>query len=62
MDMLDHLRPDTREAVDSLDAAVFSGDEFFNEEARRAFKAVLARWDRALQQMETTGEEIEGEN
>lgn len=39
--------------VDGLDANVFTGDAFHNPQDRRAFAAYLARWLRALNDIET---------
>ncbi len=36
------------DAIDELDAAMFSGDLFINKEATEAFNWYLQRWERGL--------------
>lgn len=36
------------EAIDTIDAAVFSGDTFENTEARSKFRTFLKRWEAEL--------------
>jgi hypothetical protein len=38
--------------IDEIDAAVFSGDMFFNESNRIDFIAMMARWERQLKTYE----------
>jgi hypothetical protein len=42
------LRCDTIEALETIDAAIFSGDEFRNAAARVELWQYLSRWDKEL--------------
>lgn len=37
-----------KEAFDEIDAAVFSGDAFMDDEERARFRGLMARWERGL--------------
>ena len=41
--------------IDSVDAAVFSGDIFHDEEARAAFRKILDRWTREMDALDQAG-------
>lgn len=43
-----HLRKWTADAIESLDATIFNGDEFMNDEARATMVAYLERWKTQL--------------
>ena len=45
--------------MDEIDAAVWTGDMFHNRENIQAFREMLARWDRGLQEAEAIVNEIE---
>lgn len=47
------LRHYTEDAIDSLDATLFSGDEFYNPEAIAKFRKILKRWEKQLKSCET---------
>lgn len=47
------------DAVDALDAAVFSDDELLNAENRDLFKSSIERWQRKLVEWEEMAAEIE---
>jgi hypothetical protein len=48
------LRKDTFEAADSIDAALFTGDEFLSSpEARRELREQCRRWMRKLDEHES---------
>jgi hypothetical protein len=38
--------------IDSIDAAIFSGDMFHNRKNIAAFRAMMARWERGLKECE----------
>lgn len=48
--------------MDEIDAAVWSGDMFHNRENIAAFRKMMARWDRGLQEAERILTEIENEH
>lgn len=48
-------------AMDEIDAALFSGDLFHNREHIAAFREMMARWERGLQQAENIVTEMEDE-
>lgn len=49
----DAFRHDTADAVETIDAALFTGDEFVcNREARRGLRAYCLRWLRSLDEHE----------
>jgi hypothetical protein len=48
------MREHTAQLCDELDAAVFTGDEFFLEEARKEFREFMGRWERGLKEHEET--------
>jgi hypothetical protein len=39
---------DIDEAADQIDAAIFTGDTFFDKEARIELRRLMARWERGL--------------
>ena len=49
---------DINEVMDTLDAAVFSGDTFLNKENLENFKHFLERWNSQVKVLESTGENI----
>lgn len=49
---MSNLRTDTEDAIDVIDAAVFSGDEFANPAARKDLRDMMARWERGLQEFD----------
>lgn len=55
------MRKDTDELCDSLDAAIFSGDEFHDPEARKELREYMARWERGLKEHDEDHEESEEE-
>jgi hypothetical protein len=48
--------------MDDIDACVWSGDTFHNHENIRAFREMMARWERGLQEAEAIVTEMENEN
>lgn len=44
--------------MDEIDAAVWSGDLFYNRENIAAFRAIMARWERGLQSCEDILNEV----
>ena len=38
--------------IDEIDAAVFTGDVFHNAEHIKAFRSIMARWERGLKECE----------
>ena len=54
------MRAHTEGLCDSLDAAVFSGDEFLMDAtARQELRDYMARWERGLKAHEETAKEVE---
>jgi hypothetical protein len=45
--------------MDEIDAAVWSGDLFHNRENIRAFREMIARWERGLKEAEDILSEME---
>lgn len=45
-------------SMDEIDAAVWSGDTFHNRENIRAFRDMMARWERGLQMCEDILNEV----
>jgi len=45
--------------MDEIDAAVWTGDTFHNLDNIKAFRAIMARWERGLQEAEATVSEME---
>jgi hypothetical protein len=43
------------EHLDAVDAAVFSGDIFHDEDNRKAFRALLERWTREMDALDASG-------
>ena len=50
------------DAMDSIDAAIWSGDTFHNRENIKAFREQMARWERGLKESEDILNETEKEN
>jgi hypothetical protein len=42
------LRPHIENLLDNVDAAVFTGDQFFEKHARAEFRRLMARWEKEL--------------
>jgi hypothetical protein len=51
-----NLRPDTEEAAETIDAALFTGDEFLDGTARGKLREYLERWTRALNELDASDE------
>jgi hypothetical protein len=47
--------------IDEIDSAVWSGDLFHNRENIRAFRDMMARWERGLKEAEDILSEMENE-
>lgn len=47
------FRSHTENAVDLIDAALFSGDEFTDSAVREELREVMARWGRRLNELES---------
>ncbi len=47
------FRIPTGEALDQVDAALFTGDEFEHPNARLFLREVIERWNRRLSELET---------
>lgn len=43
------------EHLDAVDAAVFSGDVFHNEDNRKEFRKLLERWTREMDALDASG-------
>lgn len=48
-----HIDP----VLDSLDASVFSGDAFLDAGNRTVFRAYMERWEKALKQFDSYGDD-----
>ncbi len=46
-----------KEAIDVVDASIFSGDALHSEVNREFFKSILARWTRELETMDAVSED-----
>jgi hypothetical protein len=56
------FRNDTYDAVDRLDAALFTGDEFMaTREIRQHFRYYLARWEKKLREYDEFDNAMDGE-
>jgi DNA repair exonuclease SbcCD nuclease subunit len=42
-------------AIDDVDAAVFSGDVFHDEENRKRFRKMLERWTKEMDALDASG-------
>jgi hypothetical protein len=51
-----NLRPDTEEAAETIDAALFTGDEFQDGSVRGKLREYLERWMRALDELDAPEE------
>ena len=49
-------------AMDEIDAAVWTGDMFYNRDNIKAFRDMMSRWERGLQEAEAIVTEMEKEN
>jgi hypothetical protein len=47
--------------IDEIDAAIWSGDTFHNRENIAAFRDIMARWERGLQEAESILDQIESD-
>jgi hypothetical protein len=45
-------------AIDEIDAALFSGDTFHDEEAIEDFRRIMERWERRLVEIKSILDEI----
>jgi hypothetical protein len=54
------FRSHTEDAVDLIDAALFSGDEFTDCAVREELREVMARWSRRLEALESIDRDNEG--
>ena len=43
------------EHLDAVDAAVFSGDIFYDEDNRKKFRKLLERWTREMDALDASG-------
>ena len=48
--------------IDEIDAAIWSGDTFHNRENIESFRAIMARWERGLQEAESILDSLEKES
>lgn len=55
------FRPYINDAIEEIDAGIFSGDAFGKKEARTALREVMARWERGLASTDKMDEEWEVE-
>ncbi len=56
------MHPCVAAAINELDAAIFSGDTFFNTENLEELKRVLARWQRKIPDLEEISRVIDDED
>lgn len=49
-----------KEACESLDASVFSGEVFYDNESRNELKEYIARWQRAIASQEAKIDKLPG--
>lgn len=49
---MNDLHPDVKEALDQIDAAIFTGDTFFNPENMEELKTFIGRWNREITKIE----------
>lgn len=52
----------TSKACEEIDAALFSGDEFFNPECVKELELYLGRWQRKLVEFKELTEEVKGDS
>jgi hypothetical protein len=57
-----HYKRLEEDAMDEIDAAVWSGDMFHNRENITAFREQMARWEGGLKEAEDILNEMEKEN
>ena len=55
------IHPSVTRAIDEIDAAIFSGDTFLNEENHAKMQKMLNRWQRGLNEHKETIEELKNE-
>jgi hypothetical protein len=48
------MHPKVKKALEEIDAAVFNGDDFDDDESRAEFNFYLARWQRAVARKDST--------
>ncbi len=53
------MRDNTQKAIDTIDSALYTGDEFFDKEARETFQAKLTAWQLAMVKWEELVKECE---
>lgn len=52
------MHPSVTRAIEEIDAAIFSGDTFLNEENNAEMRDMLDRWQRGLNEHKETIEEL----
>jgi hypothetical protein len=52
------MHPDVEEAIDQIDAAVFSGDTFMDPTSRATLREMMARWERGLVSFDQLDEDL----
>ena len=57
-----HYKRLEEDAMDEIDAAIWSGDTFHNRENIKAFRDMMARWERGLQSCEDILNEVPESN
>lgn len=55
------MRNSVTRAIDEIDAAIFSGDEFIDDENIKELRRLMSRWERGLKEHEETIEELSKE-
>ncbi|WGN90733.1 response regulator transcription factor [Burkholderia phage vB_BglM_WTB] len=60
--MTSPYRDDTGAAIDLIDAALYSGDEFLDRQRRAALRSMLARWDRQLDELESLSDVLDADD
>jgi len=50
--------PSITQALEELDAGVFSGDTFYDDEDRAHFRSMMARWERGLVEIDECKQEM----
>jgi type IV pilus biogenesis protein CpaD/CtpE len=59
--MISDLSPWLQESAHSIDAAIFSGDEFLDKNKRENMEKLLNRWKKGLDEMASLASIIEEE-
>jgi len=57
-----HYKRLEEDAMDEIDAAIWSGDTFHNRENIKAFRDMMARWERGMQSCEDILNEVPESN